>query len=117
MDVFTVRGLFKITLLATVIHLMLKVWSQRQDGIAAVRPPCLRPQPAGLDLTGGPYAHGAVAADALKCSAIGSFLYRPNDTIRDHSAESRVGGYRPVAVWSPRGVPVRRPGSMAQPSR
>ncbi|XP_078682135.1 glutathione hydrolase 1 proenzyme-like [Branchiostoma floridae x Branchiostoma belcheri] len=73
MESANIRGVLVITLLAAVAHLLLREWRQpeREDGNAAVRPPCLRPQPAGLDLTGGPYTHGAVAADALECSAIG----------------------------------------------
>ncbi|XP_078701568.1 glutathione hydrolase 1 proenzyme-like [Branchiostoma floridae x Branchiostoma belcheri] len=84
MESVTVRGVLTITLLAAVISLLLKEWRQRQDGIAAVRPPpCLRPRPVGLDLTGGPYAHGAVAADALECSTIGRDILKKGGSAVD----------------------------------
>ncbi|XP_019618511.1 PREDICTED: gamma-glutamyltranspeptidase 1-like [Branchiostoma belcheri] len=86
MECVTVRGVLTITLLAAVIHLLLKGWFQRHD--ATVGRPCLRPQPAGRDLTGGPYAHGAVATDALECSAIGSDILEKGGSAVDAAIAS-----------------------------
>ncbi|KAI8488055.1 Gamma-glutamyltranspeptidase 1 [Branchiostoma belcheri] len=86
MESVTVRVALTITLLAAAIHLLLKGWFQRHD--ATVGRPCLRPQPAGLDRTGGPYAHGAVATDALECSAIGSDILEKGGSAVDAAIAS-----------------------------
>ncbi|CAH1233731.1 GGT1 [Branchiostoma lanceolatum] len=85
MEAVTFRGVLKVIILAAVVHLLVKEYQRRRRlyGDVPVRPPCARPQPAGLDVTGGPYTHGAVAADALECSAIGRDILKKGGSAVD----------------------------------
>eukprot|EP00058_Branchiostoma_floridae_P026467 XP_002611958.1 hypothetical protein BRAFLDRAFT_91842 [Branchiostoma floridae] len=79
----TSRGVLKVTIFAAVVHLLVKEFRHRLDADVAVIPPCARPLPVGADVTGGPYTHGAVAADALECSAIGRDILKKGGSAVD----------------------------------
>ncbi|KAI8514233.1 Gamma-glutamyltranspeptidase 1 [Branchiostoma belcheri] len=86
MECVTARVALTITLLAAAaIHLLLKGWFQWNANAGR---PCQRPRPAGLHRTGGPYAHGAVATDALECSAIGSDILEKGGSAVDAAIAS-----------------------------
>ncbi|XP_035689951.1 glutathione hydrolase 1 proenzyme-like [Branchiostoma floridae] len=79
----TIRGVLIVTIFAVVAHLLVGEFQQRLDADVAVIPPCARPQPVGADVTGGPYTHGAVAADAMECSAIGRDILKKGGSAVD----------------------------------
>ncbi|XP_019616096.1 PREDICTED: gamma-glutamyltranspeptidase 1-like [Branchiostoma belcheri] len=86
MECVTVRVALTITVLAAAaIHLLLKGWFQWNANAGR---PCQRPRPAGLHRTGGPYAHGAVATDALECSTIGSDILEKGGSAVDAAIAS-----------------------------